>query len=98
MNNLVEELIIFAETVFGKMDAKDNTIDELWSEWARALRHMEKAENLEHKFCSIHKMATFTMNILWRCASKTEWLDILAMLHKKRWSELVNNLNDLSIS
>ncbi|KAL3071270.1 hypothetical protein niasHT_036086 [Heterodera trifolii] len=88
INNLVEELIIFAETFFGKMDAKDNTIDELWSEWANALRHMEKAENLEHKFCSIHKMATFTMNILWLCASKTEWLDILAMLHKKRWSEL----------
>ncbi|KAL3089414.1 hypothetical protein niasHT_027784 [Heterodera trifolii] len=88
MNNLVEELILFAETILGQMDGKDNTIDELWSEWANALRHMENAENLEQKFCTIHKMAIFVINILWLCASKMEWPNTLSMLHKKRWSEL----------
>ncbi|KAL3109283.1 hypothetical protein niasHT_010547 [Heterodera trifolii] len=90
LNNFIEELYLFIETVLEseEFEIRNDAMNKFWSAWTVTLNTIGQMDNLAQRFCTLHKFTITCINLFWTNSTEQQREELWQMLRKKRWSEM----------
>ncbi|KAL3070225.1 hypothetical protein niasHS_016576 [Heterodera schachtii] len=90
LNNFIEELFLFLETVLEseEFEIRNDAMNKFWSAWTVTLNTIGQMDNLAQRFCTLHKFTITCINLFWTNSTEQQREELWQMLRKKWWSEM----------